>query len=885
MILTLNLSSSTSIANSPPYSPSNPQPIDNAINIPLNITLHWTGGDPDSDPVTYTVFFGTHYPPQKLMENLTSPSYTIDMFSYSTRYNWMILARDNHHAVSTSPIWSFTTIPNPDQPPAPPSNPQPSNGQHDINSTPTLSWTCSNPNNQTILYDIYLDAWDQTPDVLLSNHQTSTTYTITAPGFYNKTTYYWKIIAWVSETYLIGPTWTFTTQPEPNTPPKAPHDPRPTNNSSNQTSTMNLAWNDSDPDGDPLTYDIFFGTTNPPPKQESNYTQATYEPGILLLDTLYYWKIIAWDTHSASSPGPLWLFTTTNQPNRPPNKPMNPSPPNAATNQPTTVQLKTLVIDVDNDLLTVRFYNAANNTIIGETTATSGTQATTTWTGLNTHTTYTWYVIVNDSILSNQSDTWTFTTQQTTNQPPTANAGGPYTGMVNQSLTLDGRASHDNDENLTSIIQYDWRFSINDTWHINLGPQPIHTYTTPGIYTIELLVTDDEGEQATDTATATITQSAITITPTPAHLSTNISVHTSLQWNVNNPFNTQVSYDLYFGPLSSPPLIKKNQTQTSYVPPPLQYNTRYYWSVFAYDTQGHISQNTTWTFTTQQSTEQGSNDHPPTIPQVTINNVFNTKKGYLQYKDELVQLSITSTDPDDDDIQYHVSWGDGTSDQSDFLSNDTTYTITHSWPTLGNFEISVYAEDVKSTLSNSYTFFLQIIPEGIYIDYMKVYKGYLIDFNGDGVYDIYMDNNTNQISALQKVEIPQEKISVYLIDVDFNGTYDIDYNPYIQEKRIRPVENTTYDNKTAYKLDVIGKPWWDIFGSDGFDYIYIPDTKEVIKIENQSLIPGSNNIIENPFFYIFLAGLGIIIFELFLVFSMRGIDALSNEKKQKNTKP
>jgi hypothetical protein len=35
-----------------------------------------------------------------------------------------------------------------------------------------------------------------------------------------------------------------------------------------------------------------------------------YDPGTLEYGTLYYWRIVAWDSHGASTEGPLWHFST-----------------------------------------------------------------------------------------------------------------------------------------------------------------------------------------------------------------------------------------------------------------------------------------------------------------------------------------------------------------------------------------------------------------------------------------------------------------------------------------------------------------------------------------------------------------------------------------------
>lgn len=93
--------------------------------------------------------------------------------------------------------------------------------------------------------------------------------------------------------------------------PNRPSDPVPALGAENQPLNVQLYWSCSDPDQDPLTYQVFFGTPVNPPSVATGQTDTTYNPGVLQPATLYHWKIIATDPLNASTVSTIWSFTTT----------------------------------------------------------------------------------------------------------------------------------------------------------------------------------------------------------------------------------------------------------------------------------------------------------------------------------------------------------------------------------------------------------------------------------------------------------------------------------------------------------------------------------------------------------------------------------------------
>jgi len=84
--------------------------------------------------------------------------------------------------------------------------------------------------------------------------------------------------------------------------------------------------------------------------------------------------------------------------------------------------------------------------------------------------------------------------------PPTADAGGEYSGEPGDEIHFNGTGSYDNDDEGCCIVRYDWKFYDEDIWHNDTGSTPTYVYNTGGDYTVTLRVYDDEGDTASDTA-------------------------------------------------------------------------------------------------------------------------------------------------------------------------------------------------------------------------------------------------------------------------------------------------------------------------------------------------------------------------------------------------
>jgi len=82
--------------------------------------------------------------------------------------------------------------------------------------------------------------------------------------------------------------------------------------------------------------------------------------------------------------------------------------------------------------------------------------------------------------------------------PPVANPKGPTAGEINVPVQFDGTGSTDA---AGPIASYNWNFGDGTT---DVGPQPIHTFTTEGTFNVALTVTNNAGVAATGQIPITI---------------------------------------------------------------------------------------------------------------------------------------------------------------------------------------------------------------------------------------------------------------------------------------------------------------------------------------------------------------------------------------------
>ena len=147
-------------------------------------------------------------------------------------------------------------------------------------------------------------------------------------------------------------------------------------------------------------------------------------------------------------------------------------------------------------------------------------------------------------------------------------------------------------------------------------------------------------------------------------------------------------------------------------------------------------------------------------------------------KDTEYTYNATATDEDNDMIQYHFDWDDGTTNTTAFLPNGTAATQTHTWAAAGKYTISVQAHDNQTP--SDITRYTVLIDTRIVDDI-----GYITDDDANGTYDTFHDTDL-------ETDLGQDEDGKYYIDSDGDGEWNYVYDPETEELTEYEAEPTPY---------------------------------------------------------------------------------------------
>jgi len=172
----------------------------------------------------------------------------------------------------------------------------------------------------------------------------------------------------------------------------------------------------------------------------------------------------------------------------------------------------------------------------------------------------------------------------------------------------------------------------------------------------------------------------------------------------------------------------------------------------------------------------GIANYPPTKP-VIAGTRIGTKHIIYTY-------TVSATDPENDFLQYRMSWGDGTFNETQFVPNGTVSSFSHSWDASGKYVLTATATD-NTTVSSQSTV-------EVFIDVRFIQdRGFLFDARSDGLFDSFYSNTTSKITSVHRLENGS-----YLLDTDGDGKWNYLYDP-----------NTESLTLVGFGVATIENPW------------------------------------------------------------------------------
>jgi hypothetical protein len=221
-----------------------------------------------------------------------------------TTYYWRI--DEVNDADPNSPwkgnVWSFTV------PPKTAYAPVPADGAELVDLNVRLSWTPGF--GAKLHYVIFGEDFDDVNNATADTAQGTTNY---SPGTLQLAkTYYWRIDEFDGAGTHKGEVWSFTTE-------GAASGPNPADGAVDVSPTQVLSWNAG---AVAASHEVYFGTdadavknatkSSPEYKGPKAIGEESYDPGILMLNTAYYWRIDEVNGTNPDSPwaGNVWSFKT-----------------------------------------------------------------------------------------------------------------------------------------------------------------------------------------------------------------------------------------------------------------------------------------------------------------------------------------------------------------------------------------------------------------------------------------------------------------------------------------------------------------------------------------------------------------------------------------------
>ncbi len=304
-------------------------------------------------------------------------------------------------------------------------------------------------------------------------------------------------------------------------------------------------------------------------------------------------------------------------------------------------------------------------------------------------------------------------TPATTNAPPTANAGGPYTTDEGATVQLDGTGSTDPEGD---ALTYTWDLDNNGSFETSGATPTFPAKGQDGVYTVVLKVTDPSGNVSTDTATVTVDNVLPTVVVNPItainELGTTTVSGTITDPGWLDPITATIDFDDGAGAIPLAGTLENDEPTAT----------------FTFSVQKQYGDNGSFTVTVTGSDDDGSSSDSEAAVVSNVNptaqidssgeQVYDGVSAFVLEKGETLTVPASSGDPGSDDLTFTWDWDDGTTSSETSLVNSplldplkspsvqprvgVTASASHAWANACLFDLGLaVADDDGGSASDS----------------------------------------------------------------------------------------------------------------------------------------------------------------------------------------
>jgi hypothetical protein len=285
-------------------------------------------------------------------------------------------------------------------------------------------------------------------------------------------------------------------------------------------------------------------------------------------------------------------------------------------------------------------------------------------------------------------------------------------------------------------VGYAYTFQWSYTWPSNTNPHTIQVTVDPDNYIVETSETNNVLSESFAANSPPVNNPPFSPSnPSPFNHASSVSISTVLSWSGGDPdAEDTVTYDVYFGVSSSPPLVSGGQSASTYNPGTLGYSTTYYWKIVARDNHGLSTTGSVWDFMTQSAPVEYRTltvySSPSGVVFTADGSEHTTPWSATYAKGTSVSLVMPSPYSNGDARYYWDRWSDGvtSSSRTIILNSDTTVTGSYIGPYYELIIASSPVSGVPFTLdgASKTTSYSEWLYQGYYtIEVPATYNEYL----------------------------------------------------------------------------------------------------------------------------------------------------------------